>query len=358
MADRREWPSVHGRGALSFTERLLCAPFSPSSDGATAADASQCCSMPIRRANETARRWPRVLPVSGRAKDCSIDTYREHLRSFEREFPGMPEELAPIMGYLEQFGGETGRTKRNRQDTLNMLYKHAVQFFAMVKNPMLGLERPLVTKKRIRTLSLDQVPSMIRAPETPVERIALDMLLGHGWRQVEARRILVGDVDEIEDGLIWCRGKERDESTPILPKTETRLRTLAEGREPTERLLLSDKTRGGRRQPLGEDGMSQLVGRLYARAGIEGMTGHDLRGSFATLVRKSSGDDFLAMRLLRDKIPGIGERYIDFPMSDLRESLIAHSPVNRPESSDLPRLPRRGRSRVELGGDGGESNST
>lgn len=208
MADRREWPSVHGRGALSFTERLLCAPFSPSSDGATAADASQCCSMPIRRANETARRWPRVLPVSGRAKDCSIDTYREHLRSFEREFPGMPEELAPIMGYLEQFGGETGRTKRNRQDTLNMLYKHAVQFFAMVKNPMLGLERPLVTKKRIRTLSLDQVPSMIRAPETPVERIALDMLLGHGWRQVEARRILVGDVDEIEDGLIWCRGKD------------------------------------------------------------------------------------------------------------------------------------------------------
>lgn len=60
-------------------------------------------------------------------------------------------------------------------------------------------------------------------------------------------------------------------------------------------LLLFERVRGGRRQPLGEDGMSQLVGRLYARAGIEGMTGHDLRRSFATLVTEARGDEFLAI---------------------------------------------------------------
>ena len=71
--------------------------------------------------------------------------------------------------------------------------------------------------------------------------------------------------------------------------------------------------------------MSQLVNRLFSRAGIS-YKGHDLRRTFATLVREASGDEFLAMRLIRDKIPGQNDRYISFSTVRLREALESYSP--------------------------------
>jgi integrase len=64
-----------------------------------------------------------------------------------------------------------------------------------------------------------------------------------------------------------------------------------------------------------------LIGRLLARAGIKGFTGHDLRRTFATLVTTASHDEFLAMRLMRDRVPGLGDRYIHYPIDQLVEAL-------------------------------------
>ena len=71
--------------------------------------------------------------------------------------------------------------------------------------------------------------------------------------------------------MIWCRGKERDEWTPILHETEERLKELARGLNPEDHIILANRVRGGQREPLGEDGMAQLVARLNERAGITGM---------------------------------------------------------------------------------------
>ena len=102
--------------------------------------------------------------------------------------------------------------------------------------------------------------------------------------------------------------------------------------------------------------MAQLVTRLCARAGINGITGHDLRRSFATLVATTSNDEFIAMRLIRDEIPDLNERYIKFPMARLREALERYSPLRlikqRETGSGLSQEPAN-----MLGGDGGELNS-
>lgn len=141
------------------------------------------------------------------------------------------------------------------------------------------------------------------------------------------RRILAVDVAEISDGVIICHGKEREKAAPILPKTVERLRQLAEGLKPGDHLFVSQVARNGEKRPLGEDGMSQLVGRLFRRAGINGFTGHDLRRTFATLVTVASKDELLAMRLIRDSVPGLSNRYIKYPMGQLADALIKYSPV-------------------------------
>ena len=262
-----------------------------------------------------------------RVRDSSSGTYTKHYARLEREFPYLPEDLSLILAYLGQFDGETGRTKRNQQDLLNMLYKHVVRFFGMARNPLEALERPQVTKKPISALSVDQVLALNETPQTAAERVVLDLLLGHGWRQVEVRRVLVADVSGIRDGMIWCRGKEREEWAPVLPEAEERLKSLAEGRDPAERAILSRRVRAGRIEPLGENGMRQMVGRLYSRAGIDGMMGHDLRRTFATLVAAASGDEILAMRLLRDRVPGQNDRYVRFSTGQLKQALGRYSPL-------------------------------
>ena len=167
---------------------------------------------------------------------------------------------------------------------------------------------------------------MDSTPQSLTERAAWELLIGHGWRQVEVRRITAEDVCNIQDGLIWCRGKERHELTPILPETQSLLQLLTDTLPEKESIFRGRRIRHGQTEPLGEDGMSQLVNRLFSRAGIS-YKGHDLRRTFATLVQRASGNEFLAMRLIRDKIPGQSERYINYSLGQLREDLERYSPL-------------------------------
>ena len=89
------------------------------------------------------------------------------------------------------------------------------------------------------------------------------------------------------------------------------------------------------------------------RSGIK-YKGHDLRRTFCTLVREASGDEFLAMRLARDIIPGVSDRYININLAKLRESLLEYSPLRQIK---LMQEGEVGGGGGELGGGGGESNS-
>jgi integrase len=289
-------------------------------------------------------------------KEGTVDTYLKRLSRFEREFPFLPDDLATIMNYLSNFAGETGRNRRNHQDCLAMLFEHAVRFFDLPRNPLSGLNRPRVIHKPIKTLTLDEIGVLDSAPKSLTERVALDLLIGHGWRQIEVRRIVAADVFSIRGGIMFCRGKEREEMAPLLPETVGRLQELAEGLSPADHVIRSQLIYHGRRRALGEDGISQLIERLYAKAGITGFTGHDLRRSFATLVREASNDEFLAMRLLRDKVPGQSDRYINFPLSRLKEALVRYSPLRlvRDKETGSGTNPEPVDS---SGGDGGELNS-
>jgi integrase len=89
------------------------------------------------------------------------------------------------------------------------------------------------------------------------------------------------------------------------------------------------RTRGGTTEALGENGMSQLIERLFARARIRGYTGHDLRRTFGQLISDVCEDDFITERLLRHVIPGTGDRYYKFKMDKLYRALCSYSPIRQ-----------------------------
>ncbi len=278
------------------------------------------------------------------AGDGTKKTYTKRLSRFAKEFPVLPLETEALIDYLDQFNNGTKRYKRNQQDLLNMLYKHALLFFDVPQNPLENLKRPKVTKKPIKTLSLKEACKVDSVIDIIAEKVAWELTFGHGWRQVEVRRITAGDVRSIRDGIIWCRGKERDEDTPLLPETQELLQQLADTLPDEEPIIRSIRIRTGTTQPLGEDGMRQLIQRFLMRSNLKyEYTGHDLRRTFCTLVRETSGDEFLAMRLARDKIPGVNDRYINASPAKLRESLLKYSPIR------LIKQMQTGESLVETG---------
>ena len=261
-----------------------------------------------------------------RIKEGTAKTYMKHLNRFAQQFPILPLDIEVIMSYLDQFQGETGRHKRNQYDLLKSLYKHAERYFKIPINPFDDIDRPRATKKPIRTLSLEEVDKVGGTFQADMERAVWELICGHGWRQIEVRRVTAGDVRSIRNGLILCRGKERLEDTPLLPETQKLLEHLANGLTDDEPVIRSKRLRAGSTQPLGADGISQLIQRILGRVGIS-CKGHDLRRTFCSLVREASGDEFLAMRLARDVIPGVNDRYINYSPARLREDLIRYSPL-------------------------------
>jgi len=256
-----------------------------------------------------------------RLKESSIKTYEKHLFFFEKFHTVLPDNQDDILVYLARFDGKSGRTKLNRQTELGQLYAFASQKYG-ISNPLYGLPMPQIARKPIKVLSLAQVIILIDIDIPDRDRAVLELLVGHGWRQVEIRRITAGDVRKISDGMILVHGKEREESTPILPETVELLKVLAEGLADSD-LIISGRSN----KELKERGMGKLVGRLFSRACIEGFTGHDLRRTFSTLVREHSGDEMLAMRLIRDQIPLLNSRYISVSDAALKEGLLKYSPL-------------------------------
>jgi integrase len=267
-------------------------------------------------------------------------------RKFARDFPELLQDPQVILEYLSQFQGETGRHRKNWQVQLKLLYSSAASnpVFGLSTNPLDGLPSPIVRKKPIKTLSWEELRALDAVPETDRERAVVELLAGHGFRQIEVLRVTAGDVRAVRDGLIWCRGKERDEDTPVLPETVAVLELLAPGLEDNEPVMRARRRRGGRYPALGSQGMEDLVNYLYTRAGLSGYDPHDLRRTFATQVTERSGDELLGMRLIRDRVPGVALRYV---LRDLPALLERYSPLRRVRGHDgqrdhLPVLVERG----------------
>jgi integrase len=292
-------------------------------------------------------------------KASTIKTDEKRYGRIIQQLPFLTISPDELIKFLSQFNGQTGRYQLDFYDRLNRIYRHAVDYFGLPSNPMIYVERPEPSHKPLRTLSWAEVGVLLETPETDTKKVSLEMLLGIAWRPVETRRITGLDVRQARDGIILCHGKEREEQAPILGQILEFLSNLTPDSLPDDaEVIRSRRIRNGSTQPLGEDGFSQLIQRLFARAELDYKV-YDLRRTFGTLVQDAGADYFLAERLLRHIIPGCGDRYIKYPLSRLVQDLQTYSPLEV-----IKRKPTfvadGGVCTVdggEHGGDGGESNS-
>ena len=287
--------------------------------------------------------------VNANNKQSSLDTYAKYSKPFGKAFEYLPTDRGQILDYLSRYNGPSGRNRRNHQGGIHALYKHAVDLGWLASDPMAGMKRPQIRQRPPNPLTREQAKALFQVPESDRDMAALHLLLGHGWRQIEVRRVRAGDVRKAASGLIHCDGKERPESAPILPETLELLGSLAEGKSDTDALFVGDNSRYSK--ALSESGIARLLERLFKRAELTGFQGHDLRRAFATLVTEASGDELLAMRLIRDLVPGMSNRYV---VRELPGLLARYSPLRQAAGLPSPEseTPAPVNARETVGGEG------
>ncbi len=268
----------------------------------------------------------------------TITTWQKRWQQFAKVHPTLPQDREMVLAYLDRFS--TPKYRNSQRDALRALYRYATEGGLTTSDPLAGTRAARVPERPVYTLTLSQVATADALPMPDRQRAIWELLVGHGWRQVEVQRILATDVRHAADGLIWVRGKVRAEPAPVLPGTLKLLRKLAKGLAADDHVIRSRQS-----GTVGLDTVHRSAIDVLTRAGLS-LTIHGLRKTFASLVVEASGDEILAMRLLRDRLPGQTGRYIARNLPDLLDRF---SPVHRVRGSE-------GRVRGRTGGSARESN--
>lgn len=212
--------------------------------------------------------------------ECSLDrpslvsAQAEHVRSYCRS--------------LQQQGRSTSTVNRRLQ-AVRKFYDYAVQSGLCLHNPAREVERVNSQSKAIpRSLTADQVNLLLRAVTngadslTRRDRAILLLLLDTGVKVRELVDLCVEDVDlDVGSGYVWV-GQDLQSGGRCLalgPETCASLRAYLRVRAPAPDVDCLFVSRQG--QPLSTRTVQRLVSGYARVAGLEGVSAHTLRHTFA-----------------------------------------------------------------------------
>lgn len=248
----------------------------------------------------------------------SIGNYRQVLYSFARQYPTLPSSPEEIETFLTSKPSDG--TRLCIYKVLSIFYKFANQRLG-IPDIMLSVQKPRVKPKEPACLTLNQLITVRDAIETDRERGLFNLYLGQGLRLSEALRL---DIRDIGEDLLKIKGKERDESMPLLPEVREALLKLAGNRGPNEPVFI------GQRGRLGRDMAEENIKRLFIRAGVTGVQQSPkiFRSTFASMAVDAGCSSYVVKRLLRHSRGwDVTDHYIHLSNQELRGKLERYSPL-------------------------------
>ncbi len=168
-------------------------------------------------------------------------------------------------------------------------------------------------------------------PTAARDTALISTLLDTGIRVSECARLRVQDVD-LATGEVtitpWGSGLKTKGRHVYLGKSARKaLWRYLSGKDdpaPGDRLFLTDEGR-----PMDRNSIRQLLGRLGARAGINGCHPHRFRHTFAIEFLRNGGDVFALQRLLGHSTLDMVKLYLALADSDVQAALRKSSPLDR-----------------------------
>ncbi len=266
----------------------------------------------------------------------SLTSYGDAWRAFAKRCPVLPTLPEQIEAYLNRY--ENHRTARDIHTKLAVLYKFANMRMS-IPNVIQKVKKPRAKSVEKPSITLDQLRAVLDACQDDTELVLIHLYAGHGLRLSEALRITVADIS---NGLLFIRGKEREEFLPLLPETGELLLKLAQNKRPDQPLFNMPRRTAGHR-----------ITDILHRVGLgKGYSAHTLRHSFSTISQENGMAFTACRRIMRHSKSTETERYTHLSMDHLKGQLEQYSPLRllNPEVEALHKISYYARRRRLLPG--------
>ncbi|HVL27092.1 MAG TPA: tyrosine-type recombinase/integrase [Acidimicrobiales bacterium] len=252
----------------------------------------------FERSQRAARRSPRT-----------IQTYREAIDQLAAfvERTGMPTAVPEIRrqhveGFMEELLARTRpATASNRFRALQQFFKFAIEEGEIDRSPMERMHRPSVPVTPVPVLSMHELKALLDAcagkefedkRDTAIVRLFVDT----GMRRAELIGLRVSDLDFDNDvALVMGKGR-RARPCPFGSKTGLALGRYLRLRG-AHNSASSEALWVGKKGPLTETGLTQMLWRRAEQAGIGKIHPHQFRHTFAHTWLAQGGDEGDLVRL-------------------------------------------------------------
>jgi integrase/recombinase XerD len=200
------------------------------------------------------------------------------------------------------------------QGTCRCKFQHLHTFYRFlgkrsnggVPNPMVEMIAPAKPRRVKKTLTEDQIRALFNLPLTDREFCIFGLFLSNGLRRGE---LLSLNAEDIGDRTITVRGKTGAKIFPLQSELlRTRLRRLASSgpvfcSSPGERM--SKQT------------LERVIRATFAQIGVDGVTPHMFRHTFATLSLRNGMDSLTLQRMLGHTTLDMTREYVHQVQGDL-----------------------------------------
>lgn len=257
-----------------------------------------------------------------RLTKASIKFYTSKLQKFVDWFDG--ESLHEINStnckrFMVSNQDYSSKYQHNLARALKTFLKfcHAEGLMGEVTFPM-----PRLEKKILPAFTKTEVRAIVTACERERDKAIVYTLLDTGLRASELCGLRVEDFDSNGTITVHLGKGQKSRVVPISSKTVKVIKKFLLGKD-TEALFPSDK--GGSLTP---NGLAQLMDRLRQRTGIEHLTAHTFRRTFAIECLRNGMNVHVLAKIMGHSDIQVLKQYLDLVEDDLISAHLQASPVS------------------------------
>lgn len=267
----------------------------------------------------------------------TLRTYTQRVEPFVRwcDDQGVPylQDITPtlVRSYLVllQERELSSYTVNGIARAIKAFFNFCVNERMLAESPMRRVVVPKVDKKIMPSFTEDDVADLLAACKTEREEAALLVLLDTGVRASEFINLNGGDVDVGTGAVLVRQGKGRKDRTVYLgAKTRKQLMRYyaMERGTPTadEPVWLSINTK----DRITDSGLRQLLKRLASRAGVQNVTPHTFRRTFALWSLRNGMSIYHLQRLMGHEDLQVLKQYLALVEGDAKAAHQKSSPVD------------------------------
>jgi site-specific recombinase XerD len=214
--------------------------------------------------------------------------------------------------------GLSSHTQHKYARTIKTFLNFCVTEGVLEVSPFAKVKMPKLDQKVLKSFTPDEIRRILKACRSERDKTIVLLLLDSGMRASESLNLNISDIDMQTGTVTIQRGKgAKGRTVYIGAKTRKQLlryllqRSKPAGQEP---LFLSEST--GKRLTL--YGLLQAMTRIERRSGVENVTCHGFRRTFALEFLRGGGNIYVLARLMGHADIDVLRRYLAIAQDDLK----------------------------------------